>query len=167
MAVTTSQAGPALDALVTLLTSALTTTVVVDGPPMKNDGETNIAQRRLFVGADTADPSDEAVAVEFDQSFRSDGARNRDEDFTVWCVAEGWSGETVMQTARNNAKTVLSGVESALRATQAAPAAPALGLSGVMYSELVSGTWTQAQTDRGAYCRIRFGVRVRAFLNQT
>lgn len=167
MTVVTTRVPDVLDALVSLFTAELPTTVVVDGPLSKNDGETYTAPRRLFVGADTADPAQQAIAVTGVQSFRSDGARNRDEDAVVNCVAEGWTGDTVMKTARDYAATILDGVESVLRATAVAPSAPALGVAGVMYSELTVTDWVQAQTDRGAYCRIEFGVRFRAFLNQS
>lgn len=165
MAVLTSRMAAALDALIALATANLTGVAIVDGPFNINDTETALAAQRLFVGADDASGLSEAVAVDGDQAFRTMGARQRDEHFTVHCVAEGSDGDGVMKAARDAAVAVLAGMELLLRPTQANT--QAYTVSGtVLWAGIGHESITQEWTTQGAYCRVNFAIDCRSNLNQ-
>jgi len=123
------------------------------------------ATSRLFIGTDDPAANAEGVAADGQQSFRTIGARLRDETFTINLVAEGWDGGNTMKTARDAAVAVEAGVELFLRPTAAAT--QNYTISGtVMWAGIGRETMSQSWTDAGAYCRISFSIDARANLNQ-
>ncbi|MET9088143.1 hypothetical protein ABZX77_40740 [Streptomyces sp. NPDC004237] len=152
----TSRVPAAVDALLAILraTPALTADdlLIVDGPPVVNYTQ----RRRLYVGWQ---PSAE-IAVSLEQAFNSAGARTRDEAFEIPCYAEARSGDTTMKDRRDEVFALVAQVETALRATNAAPTAPTLN-GTVMWAHLTAGDLTQVQ-DQGSLAGLAFTVTCQA-----
>ncbi|MGW6566443.1 hypothetical protein [Streptomyces sp. NPDC054975] len=151
----TSRVPAAVDALLTILRAApgLADVLVLDGPPWQNLTGTE----RVYVGWQPT----EAPAVSLVQDFNAAGARTRDEDFAIQCYAEVWAGDTDMQPRRVRVFELLAVVESALRATDAAPTAPTLN-GTVLWAHLTTGDLMQDQTTDGARAGVPFAVSCRA-----
>lgn len=158
--------GAALDALVSLATTAFANTAirVVDGPSL--GGQEKTSKQTLYVGAQTDEQDQPIPAVTGAQDFRQVAIRVNEEAFSIHCVAAGWDGGTNMKTARDLALGVLASVENLLRATNANQTAPSLN-GTVMYSRIGAQAIVQRQTAEGAACRIDFDVDCKAYLNQT
>lgn len=150
----TSRVPAAVDALLAILRAApaLAEVAIVDGPSSVNFTQ----KQRLYVGWQ---PSGEA-AVSLEQAFNGAGARTRDETFTIACYAEARSGDTDMQTRRNEVFALVGEVETALRATNAAPTAPTLN-GTVLWAHLTAGDLTQVQ-DQGSLAGLSFTVSCQA-----
>ncbi|WP_063735621.1 hypothetical protein [Streptomyces sp. RTd22] len=150
----TSAVPAAVDALLEILRAApgLADARVVDGPP-----STNLTDRKyVFVGWQPG--AEAAVAIE--QDFASAGARRRDESFEISCYAETRSGDKDMAVQRAAVFELVAAVEDALRATDAAPAAPTLG-GTVLWAHLTTGSLTQVQSE-GTVAGLAFTVTCRA-----
>ncbi|MFD7093395.1 hypothetical protein [Streptomyces xanthophaeus] len=150
----TSAVPAAVDALLAILRAApgLAKVQVVDGPPTVN----LIGPDFLFVGFQ---PGADA-AVSLTQQFASAGARLRDEDIEIQGYIESKVGGTDMAGRRRRAFEILGEVESALRATDAAPTAPTLN-GTVQWAHLTAGDLFQIQSD-GVTAGLNFTVRCRA-----
>lgn len=151
----TSAAPAAVDALLTILRAspALTDVHIVDGPPSVNLTE----RHRIYVGwSPGADAS-----IDISQGFASAGARTRDEDANIACYVETRAGDKDMALRRGRAFELLAAVETALRATDAAPEAPTLN-GTVLWSGLTAGSLIQEQGDKGALAGLVFTVAYRA-----
>ncbi|MFD0353512.1 hypothetical protein ACFVHW_07145 [Streptomyces sp. NPDC127110] len=152
----TSAVPAAVDALLAILSAApgLTKVRIVDGPPTNN----------LAAGGDylfvAFQPGADA-AVSLTQDFASAGARRRDEDFDVACYIESRAGGTDMAARRRRAFEILAEVETALRATDAAPTAPTLD-GTVQWAHFAAGDLVQVQQPDGALAALPFTVRCRA-----
>lgn len=150
----TSAVPAAVDALLAILRAApgLADARVVDGPVA-----TNLADRRLlFVGWQPG--TDAAVVLE--QDFASAGARTRDESFEISCYAETRSGDKDMAAQRAAVFALVAAVETALRATDAAPTAPTLN-GTVLWAHLTTGNLSQVQSE-GTVAGLAFTVTCRA-----
>ncbi|MEU0991934.1 hypothetical protein [Streptomyces sp. NPDC005953] len=154
---TTSRVPAAVAALLEILRAApgLSEVLVVDGPPAVNMSE----RLRIYVGWQ---PGGEA-AVNLAQEFAGAGARRRDEDFTITCYAESRAGDKDMALQRNRVFELVAEVETALRATDAAPTAPTLG-GAVLWAHLTAGDLMQEQGPDGALAGLAFTVSCRARL---
>ncbi|ARF75683.1 hypothetical protein B7C62_28075 [Kitasatospora albolonga] len=150
----TSAVPAAIDALLAILRAApaLGGVRVIDGPPGVNFTEKD----RIYIGWSPASEQ----AVEIQQRFASAGARLRDEDAAITCYIETRRGDKDMSLRRSRAFEMLAAVETALRATGAAPAAPTLNGS-VLWAELTAGSLVQVQ-DNGAMSGLVFTVAYRA-----
>lgn len=150
----TSRVPAAVDALLAILRAApgLAQVAIVDGPPVVN----LTSLQHLFVGWQ---PSAEA-AVSLTQDFNSAGARTRDEAFAINCYAESRSGDTDMQARRSEVFALVGEVETALRATNAAPTAPTLS-GAVLWAHLTAGDLTEVQAE-GSLAGLAFTVTCRA-----
>lgn len=150
----TSRVPAAVDALLAILRAApaLAEVDVIDGP-----GAVNYTQlRRLYVGWQ---PSGES-AVQLTQDFNSAGARTRDEAFTITCYAEARAGDKDMKARRDEVFALVGEVETALRATGAAPTAPTLN-GTVLWAHLTAGDLVQAQAE-GSIAGLAFTVTCQA-----
>lgn len=150
----TSAVPAAVNALLAILRAAptLADVRIVDGP-----APTNLTDRQLlFVGWQ---PSAEA-AVTLEQDFASAGARTRDESFEISCYAETRSGDKDMATQRAAVFALVAAVETALRATDAAPTAPTLN-GTVLWAHLTTGNLAQVQAE-GTVAGLAFTVTCRA-----
>lgn len=151
---TTSRVPAAVDALLAILraTPALTDVRIDDGP-----APVNLTDRhRIYVGWQ---PNGEA-AVALIQDFNAAGARTRDESFEISCYAESRTGDKDMAARRARVFELVAAVETALRATDAAPMAPTLN-GTVLWSHLTTGNLTQQQSE-GALAGLAFTVTCRA-----
>jgi hypothetical protein len=151
----TSAVPAAVDALLTILRAApgLADARLLDGPPSNNLTE----RRRIYVGWQ---PGGEA-AVALTQAFASAGARQRDEDFDIACYAEVRGGDKDMARQRAAVFVLVAEVETALRATDAAPDAPTLN-GTVLWAHLTTGDLTQVQDANGPLAGLGFTVSCRA-----
>lgn len=150
----TSRVPAAVDALLAILRVApgLSEVAVVDGPPSVN----LTTLRQIYVGWQ---PSGEA-AVGIEQQFNGAGARTRDEAFAISCYAEARSGDKDMQARRNEVFALVGEVETALRATNAAPTAPTLN-GTVLWAHLTAGDLNQTQAE-GSLAGLAFTVTCQA-----
>lgn len=154
MAVTTSRVPAAVDALLAILRAApaLADIRVVDGPESVNVTD----RHRIHVGWQPG--ADSAVSLE--QSFNSAGARTRDEMFAIACYAESRAGDKDMAARRIKVFEIVAAVETALRATDAAPTAPNLN-GTVLWAHLTAGDLLQVQSE-GAVAGLNFTVTCQA-----
>ena len=150
----TSRVPAAIDALLAILQAApeLSEVAIIDGPTTINYTQ----KRRVYVGWT---PSAEA-AVTIEQAFNAAGARTRDEAFSISCYAEARSGDTAMKDRRDEVFALLGVVETALRASNAAPTAPTLN-GTVLWAHLTAGDFTQVQ-DQGSLAGLAFTVTCQA-----
>ena len=150
----TSRVPAAVAALLAILRAApaLTGVRIVDGPEAVNLTDRD----RVHVGWQ---PGGEA-AVALEQSFASAGARTRDEDFQIACYAESRAGDKDMALRRTRVFELVGAVETALRATDAAPTAPTLN-GTVLWAHLTTGNLLQVQSE-GAVAGLAFTISCRA-----
>jgi hypothetical protein len=150
----TSRVPAAVDALLAILRAApaLADVRIIDGPE-----PTNLSERdMIFVGWQPG--ADAAVGLQ--QDFASAGARTRDEDFEIACYAESRAGDKDMALRRTRVFALVGAVETALRATDAAPTAPTLN-GTVLWAHLTTGNLQQVQSE-GAVAGLAFAVACRA-----
>lgn len=151
----TSTVPAAVDALLAILraSAALSAVTVVDGPPT-----TSVAgPDHLFIGWQ---PGSEA-AVTLQQDFNAAGARTRDEQYDIVGYAESRTGDLSMSISRTRVFEVIAALEGALRATEAAPAAPTLN-GTVQWAHLTTGNFAQIQTNDGPVAGLAFTIHCRA-----
>lgn len=151
----TSRVPAAIDALVAILSQApgLDGVAVIDGPPVGDQADADY----LYIGWQ---PESESAA-ELNQAFASAGARTRDEEISVLCTVDCWTGDSVVAAARSRAFELLGVVEDTIRASGAQPEAPTLG-GAVLWAHLTQGLLQQANTDQGVRARLLFTVSCRA-----
>jgi hypothetical protein len=145
----------AIDALLEILGVApgLSGVQVIDGPPI---GDMS-AQDYVAIG--WQEDSEEAVQME--QDFNAAGARTRDENFTILCWLDTWTGDSDVRARRVRAFALLAAIEDAIRASGASPAAPTLN-GTVLWAHLTGGLLKQANTDKGARAGLAFTITCRA-----
>lgn len=152
----TSAVPAAINALLTMWRAlpGLADVQVIDGPPTGDQSDADY----IAVGWQ---PETNDLAAEALQSFASAGARTRDEDFTIACWIDTWTGDTDVAARRTRAYELFALIEDSLRATSAAPQAPTL-LGTVLFSQLTGSVLRQANTDQGVRVGIAFTVACRA-----
>ncbi|MCZ0207901.1 hypothetical protein OZK63_21040 [Streptomyces sp. UMAF16] len=126
---------------------------IIDGPPVDDIATTDF----LAVGW----TGSEDQAAESVQDFNGAGARTRDEDLTIACVIDVWSGDDVFATVRERAFEILGVVEMVIRATGSAPEAPTLN-GAVLWAQLTRTQLRQYFTDQGARVALGFTVTCHA-----
>lgn len=151
----TSALPGAITALFTILSesSALEGVMVIDGPPTVD------VTREDFLAVGWSD--DEDKAADMVQDFNAAGARTRDEDFTIACVIDVWSGDDGFAAVRNRVFEILGVVEQELRATSPNPTAPTLN-GAVLWAHLTRASLRQYFTDQGARVALGFTVSCHA-----
>ncbi|MGW3427496.1 hypothetical protein ACWDHW_06005 [Streptomyces melanosporofaciens] len=151
----TSRVPAAIEALLTIWRAApgLAGVEILDGPPTIDQAGTDY----LSVGWS---PGSE-LAVEFTQEFNAAGARTRDEEFSILCYLDTWTGDTDVATRRTRAFELLAVCEEAVRASSSNPTAPTLN-GAVLWAEISAGSLMQANTDKGVRAAIPFTVTCRA-----
>jgi hypothetical protein len=152
----TSAVPGAIAALLAILQAApgLAGVQVLDGPPT---GDMS-GQDYLAVGWD-GDTG--ANAADASQQFNAAGARTRDEDFSVACWLNTWTGDPDIAARRVRAYGLLAVVEDAVRASGASPMAPTLG-GAVLWAHLTAHSLRQDFTSQGARAAIGFTITCRA-----
>jgi hypothetical protein len=151
----TSALPAALTALVTILQAAdpLAGVLVTDGEPTGDIATCDFLAIGWSGGED--------LTAEIVQNFNAAGARTRDEDFSIVCVADAWSGDDGFATVRNRVFEIFGAVETALRATGANPEAPTLN-GTVLWAHLTRASLRQYFTDRGSRAALGFTVSCHA-----
>jgi len=151
----TSALPAAIDALVSILdaSSGLAGVDVVDGPPA-DDVATND-----FLAVGWSGTEDQAAEIV--QDFNAVGGRTRNEELTIACVIDVWSGDDGFATVRDRAFAILGAVETALRSTDLSPEAPTLN-GTVLWAHLTTGDVSQQQSNDGALVGLNFSLTCRA-----
>jgi len=142
----TSKLFDVIDALVTTLTSALPSVIVIDGPIVT---EIETTDSYLTVGWT---PDGEAPTSQ--QTPAGMPPVQRTEDFDIPCYADAYSGDTDTKSRRDAAKALLSAAENALRMD------PSLGgaVSGPGYAQITNVALRQEQGESGLEVGITFHV---------
>jgi len=151
----TSRVPAAIEALLAIWRAApgLAGVQILDGPPTVDQAGADY----LSVGWS---PTSE-LAVEFVQEFNAAGARTRDEEFSILCFLDTWTGDTDVSARRTRAFALLAVCEESIRASSSNPTAPNLG-GAVLWAEIASGSLMQTSTDQGVRAAIPFVVACRA-----
>jgi hypothetical protein len=110
---TITSRGPALiDYLVTLFTANLPGVTVYDGPATTEASPAQV----LYVGLSDPDNANGQPAYDSQQQWAALGRRARDEDVTIHCCAEAWSGDDTVKPNRDSCNAILAAVETLLQA---------------------------------------------------
>lgn len=155
----TSRVPAVINYLVTLFTNDATlgaadpAVAVYDGPVVTDAPE----QLILWVGMDDPDSEEAPIGAESESEWGSLGALARNEQITVHCVAEAWTGSTDVATARVSAFNIVAAVETLLRAD--------VSLGGTLPSgwcEVTGMQLRQNNVQQGAVARVAFNINCRA-----
>lgn len=168
---TTTSAVPAvIDYLVAaaksspLLGAATPAVSVFDGvqPPVV----TQALNQVLWIGADPTQP--DGVFADAAQAWAVlDHARTKDEDGTVTCSAQHWSGDPSVKVHRDGAATIVGGVEQLLRGDgRTGPGDATMGRL-VFWSGVDVGRWETRQLAGGVAVLVTFTIVFRARLVTT
>jgi hypothetical protein len=139
---------------------------VIDGPAVTAD--TLAEPLHLWIGWDQATGSGAgADAVQMWPVL--DHARTRDEEGTVVCTADAWSGDTTSKTQRDACAAIVAGVEVLLRGDPNAGGPGDASMGGLVLWSGVAGPfeWYPRQSPEGAGCACVFRVTYRARLVST
>lgn len=156
---TTSRVPAVIDYLVTTFTAASTLgaatppVAVYDGPVVTDAP----AQLILWVGMDDPDSEEAPISAESESEWGSLGALARNEQITVHCVAEAWSGPDDVRAMRVAAFGIVAAVETLLRAD--------VSLGGTLPSgwcEVTGMQLRQNNVTQGAVARVAFHINCRA-----
>jgi hypothetical protein len=158
--VSTSAIPATIDYLVTTfaastrLGAAVDPVKVYDGPQVSEEFPKLI----LWIGLDDPDTSPGApMAATSTQAWVGPGNRWRDELFDIMCVAEAWSGDTDVKTARVAAYAIVAAVEDLTRADAN------LGGNVLFINPGVTGhTLRQNNTSKGAVAQVQFLISCKA-----
>lgn len=160
MAVTTSRIPAVIDYLVSACTAAATIGAatppvsVIDGPMVTADP----GPLALWIGVDDIDPGATPAAASGSQDWAGLGRMARNEQLTIHCVAQAWSGNDDVRSLRVAAAGIVSAVEDLVRAdvslggTVSTP-----GNAGVTAAE-----WRQGPSTRGMAVRVVFEITAQA-----
>lgn len=145
----------AITALLAILDAAsgLDDVMVIDGPP------TDDIATEDFLAVGWSGGEDQGADLV--QDFNAAGARTRDEEFTIACVIDVWSGDDGFATVRGRVFDILGVVEQELRATGPNPEAPTLN-GAVLWAHLTRASLRQYFTDQGARVALGFTVSCHA-----
>lgn len=161
MTVTTSRWAALIDALISTAGGLFTDVYVWDGPPRAQEGLDK--PKRLWIGTDSADAGVGGPAADADQTLLNDRGMNRDETVAVQCIAEAFTADRVMKSARDNANAIVAALEVAIRPTGTSTAS----IGGAFRGELVTLHADQYQTESAAFCRITFVLAFTSYLGQS
>jgi hypothetical protein len=156
----TSRVPALVDYLVNLFTTAATLgaatppVTVYDGPATTELD----AALKLYVGLTDPDNPGPEPAADSVQSWAALGRLGRDEQVTIHCVAEAWSGVDTLSTVRVAAMGIVAAVEAVMQADSTQFGGnvlfPAPGISVLALS--------QNNTSAGAFARCGFDLTFHA-----
>jgi hypothetical protein len=150
---TTSRLAVFIDATIATLTAALPATRPVYDGPVIVPGD--VRDWCIVGGAGHLD--DEPRAGGFDQTWAGLGARARDEGVDIQCALVSWSGdEGPFKTVRDAVVNDLALIETQLLASITQ------GMTGVLWTQLVSGELFQSNTNMGPRARLPFIIHARS-----
>jgi hypothetical protein len=135
---------------------ALVGVAIIDGPRLNSD-TASAATDRLFIGA-TDDGSGIAGEGENLSPEGVAGVINID-TFSIACVAEAWTGDTVPAVRRARVFEIRDAVRNLLRADSTGMT---LGLKPLSSAQLGAWQLIQAQTTQGFYAALTFRVECSA-----
>jgi len=162
---TTSQIPAVTDWLVNAAenAAALSGVSVFDGPQVP--AATQSMESVLWIGADPASLSEATAEASQDWPVM-DNARTRDEDGTITCSAQHWSGDTTIKTHRDGAAAIVAAVELLLRGTPRTGGPGDATMGGLVQWSGVSGpyAWYPRQVANGALMLVTFRITYRARL---
>jgi hypothetical protein len=169
--VTTTSAVPAvIDWLVAaaqaspLLGAATPAVSVFDGP--QPPAKTQSLNQVLWVGCDAPNP--DAVFADATQAWAvMDHARTKDEDGTVTCSAQHWSGDPSVKVHRDGAAAIVAGVEQLLRGDGSTGPGDATMGRLALWSGMDVGRWETRQLAGGVAVLCTFTVVYRVRLTTT
>ena len=135
---------------------------VFDGP--QPPAATQALPLALWIGADAMNPGQ--ATGESAQSWPvMDNARTKDEDGSLICSAQNWSGTASNQTVRNGADGLLSAVELLLRGNGGAGDPGDASMGGLVFWSGVDETqWYPRQIAGGVAMLVVFKIIYRARL---
>jgi hypothetical protein len=107
----------------------------------------------LVVGANDMDVEFLPEGATAQQKWVGPGNRKRDENLTVWLVAEAWTGDGTLRAVRNSAFGIVSAVEDLTRVDANLGGTVLFTDSGVN-----NLTFRQDYTDRGPLARVVFSI---------
>jgi hypothetical protein len=147
-----------------LLGQATPPVSVFDGP--QSPGATQALNQVLWIGANAADPN--AMLGDSAQSWPvMDHARTKDEDGTVTCSAQHWSGDPSVTVHRNAAAALVAAVELLLRGDgRTGPGDATMG-GLVQWSGVDTTQWYPRQVANGVAVLVTFTIVYRARLLTT
>lgn len=127
------------------------------GPELSGD----FTQLTLFVGVDdptSLEQGSPPTGATSDQAWVGMGARARDEDLTVYCTAEAWSGDTGTRAAMNAAYGVVAAAEALLLAD--------VSMGGLALYQAPGSTghtlkWQQGEGGLAAHVTFRISAKAR------
>lgn len=167
---TTSQVPAVIDYLVAaakaspLLGAASPPVMVFDGP--QPPAATQSLPLALWIGADPA--STDSVVADAAQAWPvMDHARTKDEDGTITCSAQHWSGDPSNKVHRDGAAAIVAGVEQLLRGDGSTGPGDARMGGLVHWSGVDVGQWRPRQVAGGVAWLVTFTVVYRARLITT
>lgn len=144
--VTQCQNSPALGA------APVSPVLVMDGPTPP--GEPLTQQQRLWIGFDAVSGQGDFATAAQKFAFVGTSGGYRDEDGSVTCTAEAWSGDPTPAPSRAACKAIVGAVEVLLRG--APPLGPGDSSMGglVQWSQIADLAWHQFQdgNDYSAMC---------------
>lgn len=168
---TTSQVPAVIDWLVSasqsspLLGAASPQVHVFDGP--QPPAATQSLERVLWIGADAASP-DQALGDSVQSWPVLDHARTKDEDGTITCSAQHWSGDTSVKMHRDGAASIMGAVELLLRGEPDAGGPGDASMGGlVLWSGVDQAEWYPRQVAGGSAVLVVFRIIYRARLVTT
>lgn len=158
---TTSRIPAAIDYLVALFQGAATLgqatppVSVIDGPAVTADP----GLLALWVGVGDIDPATGApVTASSTQQWAALGRMARNEQLTIYCTAQAWSGSDDVRTLRVAAAAIVSAVEDLVRGDAS--------LGGVVSTPgnaaVTAANWQQGPTQRGMAARVTFEITAQA-----
>lgn len=167
---TTSLTPAVIDYLVTAagnsaaLGGASPRVTIHDGPPLSND--TLAEPLHLYIGWNqVSQGSEDPSAVQAWPVM--DKARTKDEDGTVVCTADAWSGDTTMKTQRDACKAIVAAAELLLRGDGTTGPGDATMGGLVFWSGIDALQWFPRQMPDGAGMACVFTITYRARLVTT
>lgn len=137
---------------------------VFDGP--QPPAATQSLERVLWIGANPAEP--DAMTADSAQSWPvMDKARTRDEDGTVTCAAQCWSGSADNRALRDGAAGILAQFELLLRGDGSTGPGDATMGDLVFWSGVDTTQWWPRSMTKGSAVLVVFNVTYRSRLYTT
>jgi hypothetical protein len=157
----TSRIPSAITALAGLFQAAATIgqatppVTVYDGPVVTDDNP----QLVLWVGLDDPDSDGATLAASSDQTWAGLGKLARNEEITIECTAQAWSGTDDVAAMRTACYGIMSAVEDVVRSADAS----ALG-GGILFPDpgVTGGQLRQNATTDGTVAQVSFQVILKA-----
>jgi len=143
----------------TALGAAFTSPVlVIDGPTVNRDQVLTVPLR-LWIGYDAITGMAESGSARQRWPFVGVSGAYREEEGSLTCTAEAWTGDPTASVARASCKAVVGAVEIMLRGAPATGGPGDTTMGGlVQWSQIEEFTWFQDQSNNGMSAACVFRV---------